>query len=105
MKGNRTNHPFGPLSAHWRGGTRIVNGHVLIKMAGHPRAQPHNSYVPRAILVWEEANGQPFPEGKEPHHDNGIPDDDRPENIIPLTHSEHSLITNLGRRYKQRRKL
>src|SRR4030042_2300631 len=87
----------GPLSAHWRGGTRTVKGHVLILKPEHPRVTSQG-YVPRAILVWEEYYGAPFPVGKEPHHDNEIPDDDRPENIIPLTHSEHTGEHNRRRR-------
>lgn len=49
-------------------------------------------YVLRAIVNWEKANGVPFPEGKEPHHKNEIKTDDRPENIQPVTRSEHIKI-------------
>jgi hypothetical protein len=46
----------------------------------------------RAILNWEEANGFSFPEDKMPHHKNLVRDDDRPENIEPKTHSEHTIL-------------
>ena len=72
-------------------------GHVLIYQPEHPRTR-HNGYVMRAILVWEKFHNTSFPEDKEPHHDNGVPDDDRPGNIIPLTHSEHAKISNQRRR-------
>ena len=90
MKGNRTNHPIGEASSKWKGGEhKNSDGYVIIYHPNHPRAHS-DGYVKRSILVWEEANQKPFPVGKEPHHDNEIRDDDRPENIIPLTHSEHT---------------
>ena len=46
----------------------------------------------RAIVVWEEANGVPFPKGKFPHHDNEITTDDRADNIRPMTRPEHSRL-------------
>lgn len=86
---------MGSASSHWEGGIHISRGRVYIYQPNHPRAHIKGCYVSRAILNWEAANHQPFPEGKEPHHDNEIKDDDRPENIIPLTHSEHMKLHRL----------
>ena len=100
----------GSNALNWRGGERTNSeGHVLLYRPEHPRAY-QNGYVKRAIIVWEEANDQPFPEGKDAHHDSGVPDDDRPENIVPLTHGEHTTITNMNREYphgykKERRRI
>ena len=95
----------GKNNSNWMGGEILtVQGHIKIRMPSHPRASKQG-YVMRAILVWEETNGKPFPTGKEPHHDNEIPDDDRPENIIPLTHGEHTREHDLRRWKKKREEL
>jgi hypothetical protein len=70
------------------------DGYVLVRQPGHPRAGG-NGYVKRSILVWEEAHGRPVPEGVATHHVNGIRDDDRPENLLVLTPSEHSKLHHL----------
>jgi hypothetical protein len=75
----------------WRGGVSSRYGYVYVWQPSHPRAG-NDGYVMRAITNWEEANGMPFPENKSPHHDNEVKDDDRPENIIPLTRSEHMIL-------------
>ena len=77
--------------SRWHGGLLHRRGRVYVKCVGHPRAH-QNDYVPRSIINWEIANGQPFPAGKEPHHANLVKDDDRPENIIPMTKSEHMRL-------------
>ena len=79
------------LRPRFKGGLVRNQGHVRCLCHGHPRAD-NDGYVTRAILAWEEANHQSFPDGKEPHHKNLVKDDDRPENIEPLTHSEHSRL-------------
>lgn len=85
------NHP------NWDGGLRLdPDGYVNIMQHGHPRANRYG-YVRRSIINWEEANDKPFPEDKFPHHINGDSIDDRPENILPVTSSEHAKIHHLGR--------
>ena len=95
----------GSLAPHWKGGARkMSSGRIQVLQPNHPRATKKR-YVSRAVLGWEQANNQPFPEGKEPHHINGIRDDDRPENILPITPSEHSKLHNLkGHKYPRRKK-
>jgi hypothetical protein len=52
-------------------------------------AEP-NEWRPRAIVVWEDANGGcPVPDGCVVHHDNRNALDDRIENLILLTRAEH----------------
>lgn len=55
-------------------------------------------YVHLAIIEWETAHENQFPEGMEPHHLNGVKTDDRPENILPVTHAEHTAISTWKRR-------
>ena len=57
----------------------------------HPLANKEG-YVMRAVLVWEEAHNKPFPKDRMPHHKNLVKDDDRAENIVPLTMSQHMKI-------------
>ncbi len=78
----------GEHNPKWSGGVIYRHGYAEVLKPEHPRARK-TGYVKRAILVWEEANGRPFPEGMEPHHKNLVKDDDRPENIEPKTHSKH----------------
>jgi hypothetical protein len=87
------------MRKHWTGEEyRNTQGRVWVYQPDHPLALS-NGYVKRAIVIWEKANGQPFPKGKLAHHDNEIKDDDRPENIIPMTRSEHARHHRLGKRY------
>lgn len=90
---------LGANNPSWRGGVRLDMGYVDVKLPDHLRADTRG-YVRRSILAWEKANNRPFPEDKEPHHKNEIKTDDRPENIQPLTHSEHTKLHHLLRRNK-----
>ena len=84
---------------NWKGGEKYDSqGYVQVKRPNHPRAGS-DGRVPRSILVWEEFYGMQFPEGKIPHHDSEIKDDDRPENIIPKTPAEHNRAHHLGRKF------
>lgn len=79
-------------NSHWNGGSYVDgDGYVQVMRKGHVRAD-HQGYVNRSILVWEEANGMSFPEDKVPHHKNLIRNDDRPENIEPLTDVDHAEL-------------
>ncbi|KKL98075.1 hypothetical protein LCGC14_1828020 [marine sediment metagenome] len=68
------------------------DGYVFILKPKHPRAI--QGYVREHLLVWEEANGKPLPEGWVIHHLNGIKHDNRPENLVALTSMKHSLVLN-----------
>lgn len=81
----------GPRPWCLREETTDQHGYVRLYRPEHLRAI--QGRVLRCIVNWEEANGVPFPEGKEPHHKNEDKTDDRPENIEPLTHVEHSRLT------------
>jgi hypothetical protein len=50
-----------------------------------------NAYRAEHLLIWEGAHG-PIPKGHHVHHINGIRDDNRLENLICLTRSQHKSL-------------
>lgn len=72
------------------GSTRIGNRHIQIKCAD-------GKWRYRARVVWESANG-PIPDGFHIHHVNHDAFDDRLENLVLVTRSEHGKIHTSGRR-------
>lgn len=77
---------------NWRGGRTInAEGYVFILCRGHPRANKYG-YVREHILVWEKTHGMPLPHGWVIHHLNGIPSDNRPENLLALTSRKHKAV-------------
>jgi hypothetical protein len=74
----------GAANPSWRGG-KIVNnhGHVLLYRPDHPGAGK-NGYVAEHRVVWEEANGRRLEPGEHVFHLNGVPDDNRPENLVVI---------------------
>ena len=85
------NHNKAEKASRWAGGLRKRNGYVYVMRHDHPLANKEG-YVMRAVLVWEEAHNKPFPKDRMPHHKNLVKDDDRAENIVPLTMSQHMKI-------------
>lgn len=57
-------------------------------MEGHHLADNHG-YVLEHRLVWEQNNARELRRDEEVHHINGIRTDNRPENLVALTKSEH----------------
>lgn len=88
--GRRQSHK-GELNPCWKGGRkRHSGGYILIYKPDHTRAVAN--YVLEHILVWEEVNNESVPKGWEVHHLNGIPDDNRPENLEAMPSKKHKLI-------------
>jgi len=83
---------LGSHSRNWKGGETRAEGYVLIYKPGHPRAIVNHTYVKCAVLVMEKKLGRDLEPGEVVHHINGIKDDDRPENLQVMTHSEHSKL-------------
>lgn len=82
----------GEAHFNWRGGRTVKgDGHILINKPEHPRAN-NNGYVLEHILIWEHAHGMPLPIGWEVHHLNGIPGDNRLENLKALPNLKHKNI-------------
>lgn len=95
---------IGENTASWKGGrVKSKGGYVLIHKPGHTRIT-HGNYVYEHIVVWEEANKMPLPEGYVVHHLNGIKDDNRPENLLAVPRKGHSpslLVKEVQQRLRQ----
>jgi len=58
-----------------------TDGYVLISVPGHPAAQSGHNYVAEHRLVMEKLLGRYLEPHETVHHINGIPGDNRPENL------------------------
>jgi len=81
------------LEAHpmWKGGKINRKGYTAIMRPDHPRANK-SGYVAGHVLAWEEAHGKYLPDGYVIHHLNGIPSDNRPENLVALPDKKHKHV-------------
>ena len=76
----------GENNPSWKGGrSQGRDGYVLIRNSD-PTSKTR--YHREHILVWEAANG-PTPKGWHVHHLNGIKDDNRLENLLAMSKSDH----------------
>uniref|UniRef100_A0A6H2A3B5 Putative homing endonuclease n=1 Tax=viral metagenome TaxID=1070528 RepID=A0A6H2A3B5_9ZZZZ len=84
--------PVGEKHWKWNGGRQVRDGYVSLLRPQHPRAN-NFGYVLEHILVWEEFNNRTVPDGWIIHHLNGIRDDNRPENLMAVSRSNHEHQT------------
>lgn len=82
FEGNR--HPL------WKGGRiHVSGGYIKIRCFTHPHADA-KGYVMEHRLVMEAHVGRPLLDSEIVHHINGIPDDNRVENLALFdSHSSH----------------
>ncbi len=79
----------GSAAGGWKGGRRIsTDGYVNIYEPSH-HLSAANGYYAEHRLVWEQANGRRLETGEDVHHINGDTQDNRPENLVALSKSDH----------------
>ncbi|MBU0846887.1 HNH endonuclease [Patescibacteria group bacterium] len=81
----------GERSPTWKGGRSRNGKYPTVMKKNHPRADK-NGYVLEHILVWEQAHNASVPPGYVIHHLNGLPDDNRPANLLALPNKKHYLV-------------
>lgn len=76
----------GDKNPSWKGGrTRHTQGYIQVLGKSSRNKSP---YQMEHIVVWEAANG-PIPDKWQVHHINGIKDDNRLENLVAMSESDH----------------
>ena len=77
----------------WKGG-RITgkDGYVSVRSPGHPRGRGRTEYVYEHRLVMEQHLGRYLKAHERIHHINHVKDDNRIENLMLMTQSEHGRL-------------
>jgi hypothetical protein len=67
-------------------------GYIRVFEPDHPKAM-NGGWVFEHRLIAETRIGRPLKRDEHVHHINGQKDDNRPENLVVMGHSEHSTLT------------
>ena len=96
VRGHNSRGLKGALHPSWKGGRRVAGGrYVSVLRPDHPAATS-TGYVLEHRLVYEETRGVRLPARAVVHHINGLPTDNRPENLIAVTRGEHAKTHRLA---------
>jgi len=69
----------------------LISGYKYIQRPDHPNATNHG-YVAEHRIIAEEKEGVLLPINYDVHHINGIKTDNRPENLLIMTKSDHMKL-------------
>lgn len=79
----------GADSVHYKGG-RSIDKHGYVQILLPREERKGRRYRAEHTLVWERANGKIVPRGWVIHHINGTKTDNRLENLVAVSRSEHN---------------
>lgn len=85
----------GEKSHWWKGGRIIHSGYIYLKMPDDSDADSQG-YVAEHRIMAREKIGRTLLKNEDVHHLNGIKTDNRPENIVVITKSQHAHDHKLG---------
>lgn len=92
IRGHSWPHNYGSANPAWKGGRFVGKaGYCFVYQPNHPNSNK-KGYVFEHRLVWERANGRLLQPQERVHHINGDGLDNRPENLVALTQSQHSRL-------------
>jgi hypothetical protein len=95
----------GPKNSQWKGGRKKnTEGYVLVLCKTHPYAT-WDGYVREHRLVMEAHIGRVLLPTEHVHHINEITDDNRIENLMLFSRSEHLSLHAKGQKWSKKRRL
>ena len=82
----------------WKGGERKIDGYIYIYKPQHPYANA-SGYIAEHRLVMENILGRYLLSEEKIHHKNSIRNDNRKENLVLFSNSEHTSYHHKSRIY------
>jgi len=87
----------GPRNPRWNGGKcKDSKGYILILMPDHPNSRK-TGYVAQHHLVMSKHIGRPIAKDEQVHHINGVPSDNKLENLMLMKTTKHKSLHQKGK--------